>query len=131
MKIDTKKIKKEALDLILKLNEKPEIKPKHRPTWSFSESKYGTNFRVYSDITPHICTIHYGTASGFPSEAESKANAQLITAAPELLDALRRATPWLGKMIADGGHLKSVLPNDCLIVLQLANSAIAKAEGRE
>lgn len=30
------------------------------------------------------------------------------------LAAVKRATPWLGKMIADKAHLNSVAPNDCV-----------------
>lgn len=46
----------------------------------------------------------------------------------ELVDALRRATPWLGKMIADGAHMNSVAPNDCIGALQQAEHALARAK---
>jgi hypothetical protein len=59
-----------------------------------------------------------------------EADARLIVAAPELLAALRRAVPWLGKMIADGAHLNSVLPRDCEMALAQAEAAIAKAGGK-
>jgi hypothetical protein len=58
-------------------------------------------------------------------------DANLIAAAPELLEALKRAAPWLGKMIADGAHKNSVLSRDCEVTLKLVEAAIAKAEGRE
>lgn len=38
--------------------------------------------------------------------------------------ALKRAIPWLGRMIADGGHLNSILPNDCVGALDQAEAAI-------
>jgi len=54
----------------------------------------------------------------------------LVIAAPEMLEALHRAVPWLGKLIADKGHLQSVLPNDAVRALQMAEAAIIKAEGK-
>jgi hypothetical protein len=65
-----------------------------------------------------------------PDWRTNEANARLIAAAPELLAALRRAVPWLGKMIADGAHLNSVLPRDCEMALRQAEAIIAKAEGK-
>ena len=38
--------------------------------------------------------------------------------------ALRRAVPWLGRMIADGGHLNAVAPNDAVGALAQAEAAI-------
>ena len=38
--------------------------------------------------------------------------------------ALKRATPWLGKLVADGGHLKCVLPNDAVTALKQAEDAL-------
>lgn len=49
----------------------------------------------------------------------------------EPLAALMRVVPWLGKMIADGGHMTSVAPNDAIRSLQMAEAAIAKAKGRK
>jgi hypothetical protein len=34
---------------------------------------------------------------------------------------LKKSAQWLGKMIADEGHLKSVLPNDCVSTLEQVN----------
>lgn len=45
-----------------------------------------------------------------------------------LLAALKRATPWIGKLIADGGHLHSVAPNDAIGALQQMEAAIKQAE---
>jgi len=38
--------------------------------------------------------------------------------------AVSRAIPWLGKLIADGGHLNSVAPNDAIGALQQMEAAI-------
>lgn len=61
---------------------------------------------------------------------EAKANAALIAAAPDMLHALRRAAPWLARLIADGGHHGCAAPNDAVRTLQRVEAAIAKAEGR-
>ena len=49
----------------------------------------------------------------------------------DLLEACKRMLPWIGKMIADGTHLKCVKPTDAENTLILAQQAIAKAEGRQ
>ena len=46
----------------------------------------------------------------------------------EMLQALKRAAPWLGKMIADGGHQNAVLPRDCERTLEMVEAVIRKAE---
>jgi hypothetical protein len=61
------------------------------------------------------------------AKAYSPDVAILVSAAPELLAALRRCVPWIGKMIADGAHKNSVLPLDCENALRQAEAAIAKA----
>ena len=65
------------------------------------------------------------------SSEEAQANARLIAMAPELLEAAERALPWLGKMIADGGHLGAVAPSACVKAMEALQAAIAKAEGNE
>ena len=45
-----------------------------------------------------------------------------------MLAALKRAAPWLGRLIADGGHLNSVMPGDAVRTLEMVESAIAEAE---
>lgn len=72
----------------------------------------------------HVANVMHD-CGGDDSQADS--NVRLIASAPELLAALQRAVPWLGKLIADGGHMNSVAPNDAVGALQQAEAAIAKA----
>lgn len=62
-----------------------------------------------------------------PSHEEAKANAHLIAAAPELLEALQRCekeiTKWCGKVN------KIALDFDCPAMLIQARAVIAKAKG--
>ena len=55
----------------------------------------------------------------------------LHAAAPELLEAIEQMIPWVGKLIADDGHLKSVRPQAAVEALKLAEKAKAHAEGKE
>jgi Zn ribbon nucleic-acid-binding protein len=48
----------------------------------------------------------------------------------ELLAACERALPWIGKLIADGGHMASVAPNDAVRAMQMLEAAIKKAGGK-
>ena len=71
----------------------------------------------------HVATLEAG------SQPTRDADARLIAAAPDLLAALRRVAPWIGKLIADGGHLQCVAPQDAVGALDQAEAAIAKAKG--
>lgn len=51
--------------------------------------------------------------------------------ARELLAALKRATPWLGRLIVEGVHLKCVAPNDAERTLDHAEAAIRAAEAED
>ena len=42
------------------------------------------------------------------------------------ISSLRRCVPWLGRLIADGGHLNSVAPNDAIGALRQAEDLLAK-----
>jgi hypothetical protein len=57
----------------------------------------------------------------FKTSLPEKANGDLIAAAPDLLDALRRSVDWLAFLSERG------LAHD---VLDIARAAIAKAEGK-
>lgn len=96
---------------------------KHTPgPWEFD----GDN-AVMAEVGAHICTVSMG--DDFPcleddqranAEAECKANANLIAAAPELLEALKALLDQLvGDEFAD--DISSVVS---------ARSAVSKAEGR-
>lgn len=69
-----------------------------------------------------ICTI-----DGVNTNAH--ANARLISAAPEMLDALERLIPWACKALADGVHRGCAAPNDLDAAINYARAAIAKARG--
>lgn len=54
----------------------------------------------------------------------------LHRAAPALKEALSRCIPWMGKLIANEGHLKAVRPQAAIEALKLAEEAYATAKGR-
>ena len=59
-----------------------------------------------------------------------KENANLVAAAPEMLEALKQVAPMAKSLMDELGNRKAVdwgLVNDCLIAVQ---RAVAKAEGR-
>jgi len=58
---------------------------------------------------------------------ESKANARLIAAAPELLEACRNLSQYVAKGIADGAFKDCALPKGAEKRLNQALAAIAKA----
>lgn len=66
-------------------------------------------------------------SGSYKPDGTTAANARLIAAAPDLLEACKRALPWVCKMIADGGHKNSVAPNDCIGAMEQLGAAIDKA----
>ena len=94
-----------------------------------------TDTRVYKDFqdTPYCfrvygnngkTTVHSQKVNGM--ELEVLANAQLIAAAPDLLEVLKLARKYVAKMVAD--DIKTVVPPS--IALEKIEQAIAKAQGK-
>jgi hypothetical protein len=52
----------------------------------------------------------------------------MITLHEELVAACQRALPWIAKMIADGAHLNSVAPNDCVGAMEQLQAVLARAK---
>ncbi len=113
----------------------------HTPgPWKFV--RHGNTGFIWSDavnrpVGADISGINFTDGSD-TGEVEREANAALIAAAPEtaaqrdeLLAACKRALPWLGKLIANGGHMASVLPRDAEIAMDMTQAAIARAEASE
>lgn len=48
--------------------------------------------------------------------------------APELYAAAKRAQPWIGKLIADGGHQNAVMPNDAVRAMEMLEAAVTHTE---
>lgn len=96
----------------------------------------------YHDTIGHIKSIAPHERGATPTVArydlpefiipldEQKANAYLIASAPELLEACKRALPWMGKLIASRVHEDCVMPNDAVRTMEMLEAYIAKAEGR-
>lgn len=90
---------------------------KHTPgPWSVARHGYGTFYEAHAFIEHSVCGIWWPDGN-----VEQEANARLIAAAPELLEALKRLTEG---MEASGGWDGDDEDFDT------AMKAIAKAEGR-
>ena len=77
---------------------------------------------VFAGRNAHIAQI----CSAGLEDSEIEANCDLIAAAPDMRDALARAAPWLGRLVADGGHLGCAAPNDAVATLRLIESLLEK-----
>jgi hypothetical protein len=63
-------------------------------------------------------------------EPNARANARLISAAPDMLDALEQCAEYFDKF-ADADHDQDgFVPNEAMQMLTLVMNAIAKVEGR-
>lgn len=99
--------------------------------WTLQELETARNgyqdWRTFAIRSPaNVCLAVVGDVDRYESE-RIPANARLMAAAPNMLAALRRAAPWLGKLIADKGHENSVLPNDAVRTLEMVEAAIELA----
>jgi hypothetical protein len=98
--------------------------PADRPTpgpWFHLEN--GDGFSVHGPDGSHVCYCEHATEwddTGDPCEHPAEANAQLITAAPELLAALEQAVAALSPAPRD---------TDTSRIVELCERAIAKAKG--
>jgi len=87
---------------------------KHTPGPWFANQHHGFNEWIIGSgkCLPHTCTIRFGK-----DRPEAEANTHLITAAPEMLEALVAASKWI-----------SYFAPECSTALRV-KSAIAKATG--
>lgn len=103
---------------------------KHTPgPWTFREHGYPTLYRVHafvegSDSAP-VCGL-WMPAEQLTIVEEGRANARLIAAAPELLEALKAVE---SSVFLLGLHVDEDGCEGCQLRVR-ARSAIAKAEGR-
>jgi hypothetical protein len=80
-----------------------------------------SNSAVFGDYRGGIiCSANWNT--GVPSYEQALANAQLISSAPELLEALKMCVNYVGAGANDSEPLKNAW--------EKAKNAIAKAEGK-
>lgn len=63
-----------------------------------------------------------------PASLTVAERAKIFAASLDLYFACERMLPWIGKLIADGGHLNSVAPNDAIGAMQQAEAALAKTK---
>ena len=103
-----------------------QVKHTPRPWQSDATNKYYSR-HVIRHNGLIVATVEH---SPFDSTQDAEqANARLIAAAPEMLEALENAAMWLGKMIADGAHKNAVAPRHCEVTLDRIEKLIAKAKG--
>ena len=97
-----------------------EIKPEEvdRPYIRIRGTRLGGRFKVANVLSPNYDGVHHREAD------ETRANAQLIAAAPELLEALQMALEWIDAVPSD-----TLLPAMPGFDRDEVNSIIAKATG--
>lgn len=83
------------------------------------------NIDVYASVL-WIATVH-GSHVGPQDPSEAEANARLIAAAPELLEALERASAWLD--VLDESGIASNKSDTLGDSIEMVRAAIAKAKG--
>jgi hypothetical protein len=98
------------------------------PTVSLSGGREVITGRFIATITDHVATE--------ADEAETRANARILAAAPDLYEALRNENEMLEALILDLRHLPEPYNpgprlGRMLDAAKAARAALAKAEGRE
>jgi len=109
---------------------------KHTPLGILTPSNESRETAFRSDLALFIAegsagmppTVTCDTLAWYVWTTEAERDALQATNA-QLLTSLKRAAPWLGKLIADDAHLNSVAPGDAIRTLEMVEAAIAKAEG--
>jgi hypothetical protein len=80
-------------------------------------------------LIAHVESVHpkgQRKSSDFDTEA---ANARLIAAAPDLLQALQGALPWMAKAVESGVFSGCAMPSVAQRAYDAMNAALAKATG--
>jgi hypothetical protein len=80
---------------------------------------------IYGPQSEQVANMHVAMLD----QNEHKANARLIAAAPELLEALRNAIPWMMKAEESGCWKHCALPKAGSKALQQMRDVIAAATG--
>ncbi len=112
---------RDALQALVKRTQNP------RPQF---DSKQGQADIAQAQVALEMADFCTGPPAVFDSliAQNEQLVAALAAAALErgaLRDALKRTLPWLGKLIADGTHLKCVAPNDALGALRQSEAAMS------
>lgn len=88
--------------------------------------KYEARTQTLRSETGNYWLATFDSWDGVVGESTT-ANARLCAAAPELLEACKRAIPWLGMLIAEGDNEKGACPHDAEIALSMLEDAVKKA----
>jgi len=99
---------------------------KHTPgPWRFDTEDGGVRYVTASNGAITVAVPHGPPGNCVEVEPEHIANAHLIAAAPEMLDALKKARSWAGQYFELPAHEAAAN-----IMCGVLDAAIAKAEGR-
>lgn len=95
----------------------------------------GAGHNVRSASTPRVCVAHtarvFFGGEEYVSEDQAQANARLIAAAPDLLEAARGVQTLYAELNAAMPAIINTPGGEAVIAaVQRANAAIARAEGR-
>lgn len=111
----------------------------HTPKpWARDES-LTTHYEDYESVPvfdasgDHVCdvAISAGTDNGYgpaTTREQELGNLALIEIAPDLLFAVRRCLPWLGRSLAEGAHIGVAMPNDLRETISLCQSLVDKID---